>query len=813
MKSVKSFLKNRKGSALAITAVMMVVLALLVSVLLTCASYALNHAYAMYARQQAYFSARSAVLQFKTFVEAGETVETADGPKIKPYTNFNSIVGKTITATVGGDGGNIDPHFGEVKITLRKVDSAVHSVNGNQKYKVTAVGSYNLGDKVYQNAASVYIFDDYKVEFKGNRNMVSSSSGLNPNPNGTKLNVISLDYDKTLSRDERDDDTMTHMYSPTSFTYSGDGDSTLDGYVLGGDVSNGVSFGSNIQNAIDVRLSKGSGNAAMPTMLGAYVNGNITFVQGGVYVDGDVYCSGDLSVDGGQGFTVTGNLYVGGNCTFTSNFKVGGSLYVGGVFRCSNGCSVGSMGSGATLFIAGSATVNNDFMLNGVTTTGTALEQFTQKGSEGFASVQSHMTTIITEKIQAASSSYKVNKDKCDEEYQNLQPLKFKYDAAAKCIYIDESGKYTAEYENGAYLKNIKVENLNADNHLEGLFSQYSDSTLVVDTGYSSNGTQKTIVIYVDDGVMLNLVNKDDPYNMKKNFINNIGVIGDGQLIIVLGKDAQILGGTSSAGNYNEYRKIAYLAKSGSGKYKDYYGRNEYPYEIAMTRAQLDPNANLANSNSYVKLDSLYNSIVGDSTDKDFRKDALKQIEPQIYLLSPYPVSDTTRVKGYLDQLARARNAGDGVQIIDPLGHCSNIFMQGMIFDGYIVTSDHVAMENARKNGENPLTAKGDSATAIRSVDIYGCVFTDHFVYVASGNANYTFIPADSKFKDNLMTPKWVISSASDDETKPDYENKKIPIAQSTFVKSGSTTRYIKPRTASNTSTYNGISSAFYAYD
>lgn len=811
MKSVKSFLKNRKGSALAITAVMMVVLALLVSVLLTCASYALNHAYAMYARQQAYFSARSAVLQFKSFVEAGETVETNDGPKIKPYTNFNAIVGRTITATVGGSTGNVDPHFGEVKITLRKVDSAVHSANGNQKYKVTAVGTYNLGDKSYQNAASVYIFDDYKVEFKGNRNMVSSSAGLNPNPNGTKLNIISLDYDKTLSREERDDDTMTHMYSPTSFTYSGESNSNLDGYVLGGDVSKGVNFGSNIQNAITVRLSKGSGNASMPTMLGAYVNGNITFVQGGVYVDGDVYCSGDLSVDGGQGFTVTGNLYVGGNCTFTSNFKVGGSLFVGGAFRCSNGCSVGSMGSGATLFVAGSATVNNDFMLNGVTTTGDALNQYIQKGPEEFASVQAHMTTIITEKIQAASSSYKVNKDKCDEEYQNLQPLKFKYDASAKCIYIDESGKYTADYEDG-YTRNIKVENLNDGNHLEGLFSQYSDSTLVVDTGYSGNGTQKTIVIYVDDGVMLNLVNAEDRYNMKKNFINNIGVIGDGQLIIVLGKDAQLFGGIASAGNYNDYRKIAYLSKAGSGKYKDYYGRNEYPYEIAMTRAQLDPNANLASSNSYVKMDSLYNSIVGDSTDKQFRKDALKQIEPQIYILSPYPVSDPTRVKGYLDQLSRAQNAGDGAQVIDPLGHCSNIFMQGMIYSGYIVTSDHVAMENAQKIGENPLTAMGDSSTAIRSVDIYGCVFTDHFVYVASGDANYTFIPADSKFKDNLMTPKWVISSGSDDDSKPDYENKKLPIAQSEFVKSGSTTKVVNPRSVSNKSTYNNVSSAFYAY-
>ena len=810
MKSVKNFLKNRKGSALAITAVMMVVLALLVSVLLTCASYALNHAYAMYARQQAYFSARSAVIQFKKFVETGEPVETKDGPKIKPYTNFNSISDgkKVITATVGSNG-NADPHFGEVTITLRKVNS-VHSAAGNQKYKVTAVGTYNLGDKSYQNAASVYVFDDYKVEFKGNRNMVSSGSGLNPNPNGQAINIISLDYDKTLSKIDREEDTMTHMYSPSSFTYTGQGNSTLDGYVIAGVEPKDSDFDINKLHPVTVKISKGSGNAAMPTMLGAYVNGNITFVQGGVYIDGDVYCSGNFSVDGGNGFTITGDLYVGGNCTFNTEFKVGGSLYVGGAFKCGNTCSVGLKNSGATLFVAGSADVNNDFKFN----SDEAIDDYVNKGSNEFKPIKEHMKTVIKEKIHSASSSYKVKKQTCDKEYEKLNPLNFKYDKDAKCIYIDESGILTADLNDPHSNTNAFFNYMYNENHYDvggreaGNYFKtmdYGRYGLVVDTGCKADGTQKTIVLYVDNGLILDMTD-----GSPAALFNNIAVIGDGQFIVVLGENAQIFGGNKKS-SYKENYNFGYLAKRDSKTYADYFGE-QYPYERALRRSEINPNADLRQARSYVKMDSLYNSKVAGSTEPEVKKQALKDIEPEIYILSPYPVSDPTRVKGYLDQLSRAQSADDGANIIDPLGRCSNIFMQGMNFDGYIVTSDHVAMEDAQRKGEDRFTAKGDSATAIRSVDIYGCVYTDHFIYSTSGDAHYTFIPADSKFKDNLITPEWIESNVNFDDTTLDPEGKKLPINLSKFYSDGNASKLVTTRSVSNKSNYNGVSSAFYAY-
>ena len=794
MKSVKSFLKNRKGSALAITAVMMVVLALLVSVLLTCASYALNHAYAMYARQQAYFSARSAAIQFKNYIETGEFVTTKDGQqKQKPFTNFAALTGKTVVAKVNNTSGNEDPHFGEVRITTRAVTSASHAKVGDKKYKVTAVGTYSLGDKVYQNAASVYIFDDYKVEFKGNRNMVSSASGLITKGNGEVIQVISLDYDP----DVRDPDTLTHMYSPSSFTYMGKEQggkrSTLNGYVLAGDVSKGIEFGANIPNAVTVTLDGGSGyNANVADMLGIYVDGNISMKQGNWLIDGDVYCSGNFEVArnggsfAGNNCHITGNVYVGGNCVFSSGFTVDKKLYVGGNFTAMNGCKVGTMGTGDSLMVGGAINVNNDFQLNGIVTTGAAIEAY---GGKDFSAVLQTMTTELTEKIQSGSSTYKVNKDKCENtKTSELKPLNFKYDDKAKCIYIDESGILTADLNNRAsennafvqYMKSLGYNGPQAHNYFENL----GKSTLVVDTGCSADGTQKTIVLYVDDNIRLDMINGSGDA-----LFNNLGIVGDGQLIIVLGENSQIWGGNKSSNGYDNNSTIGYIAKNGSGTYADYSGQQQYPYERALRRSEINPNANLKQARSYVKMDSLYNSRVAGSADTNLKKQVLKDIEPEIYILSAYKTKNRLNLNDNIDQI----------------GQTANVFFQGLNYSGYMVTSDYTVP--AGTVGVVP-----NSAVAIRSVDISGCVFTDHFVYATSGGAKYTFIPADDKFKDNLITPNWVNSTGSDDDTKPDYENKKIPISQSELFKNNTKSVGVTTKSVSNASTYDGVSSAFYAY-
>jgi hypothetical protein len=330
---MRNTLKNKKGVALATTVVVLVVITILTACLLMIVTFALRHSYKMSCRQQAYFTARSAALEFKDYIKRqGITSNLRDGWKIHGKVALES------------DQSVIDDTLGEFDIELARIK--VGKVKNN--WKIIATGYCDLGSyKTETNTAVVYITaDELRSAKLKNRNMVLA--GTIDDSNGgnqakaapqhfTSTTFYSIEQYCKENKGQNYDIKNTGSYT-IPYSYYQDYKNSFTASELGGLEDSMTHLYSKGGTDVDLQASYYSGylisNGDLKlvgvgaTCYGIRVIGNFTMSGAGsnLRVYGDVYASGDIYMDGASTSQIYGDVYCGGTCHIENTY-VYGNIY------------------------------------------------------------------------------------------------------------------------------------------------------------------------------------------------------------------------------------------------------------------------------------------------------------------------------------------------------------------------------------------------------------------------------------------------------------------------------------------------------
>ena len=344
---MRNLLKNKKGSALATTVLVVAVVIILTTALLTVVTYALRQSYKSSMRQQAYFTARSAALKFRDYLQ-GDNYDGPDGTSLV-YTGLREGWTADVEFLIpGANGDEPDSRLGTATIRLEKIGSAA-----SKKWKIVSTGKFPNNDSGEVNTAVVYFVDNYEHEplKSNNRNMIMAAN-IKDNDGGTRgaeqyftsstflpiglasankedradngrtRQILASDY-RTYDANNKDrDQHMTHLYS-TGETNIDLQSSYYSGYIISeGDltmVGNGAScYGIRVDGDYD--LESRASNLA---------------------VYGDIYVTGDIKMDGSSTTVVYGDIYCGGTCE-VNNLYVYGNIYACGTQQ-ENGTITGGL--------------------------------------------------------------------------------------------------------------------------------------------------------------------------------------------------------------------------------------------------------------------------------------------------------------------------------------------------------------------------------------------------------------------------------------------------------------------------------------
>ncbi len=266
--------KNRRGSTLLMVIIVFALLLVFGMAALTLSANASRNAVTDYQTQQAYFTARSAVLA------AVDYVKTAPDPK----TLLDSLDGKTSDKTT-------DPQMGEYTLTVNKLDETHYELISNAE----------VDGKTRQMSVILSIEGDSGFPFGQNLVTTTKFNGV-----GSTLGGGANIYGDLMIYDTVSLPAGVNVY----------GNLYVDGSV-------------SITGGPKVKKYNGKGG-------NLYANDNLTLSSVSVDVDGDIYCAGNLYGNGGgitalsssqvlvrgnmggSGFTVSrpGNIVVWGNGSF-----------------------------------------------------------------------------------------------------------------------------------------------------------------------------------------------------------------------------------------------------------------------------------------------------------------------------------------------------------------------------------------------------------------------------------------------------------------------------------------------------------------
>lgn len=321
---MRKLLKNKKGSALATTVLVVAVVIILTSALLTVVTYALRQSYKSSMRQQAYFTARSAALKFRDYLQ-GENLDGTDedgNPTSLVYTGLQQ--GWTAQVTVQKlVGDEVDSTFGNATVRLEKVSG--------KKWKIVSTATFPAIESGETNTAVVYFIDDYTREpiKANNRNMIVASAiddeykgapqyftsstfiSIEKFMNKNRGQITKADYNAYIIANPDIQDHMTHVYSK-------------DGTAL--DLQSSYYSGYMISEQSFTLKGVGA------TCYGIRCLGDFNIPAGGgsnLYVYGDVYVGGNITIDSNTNLHVFGNVYCGGDAVL-DNIYVHGDIYVCG---------------------------------------------------------------------------------------------------------------------------------------------------------------------------------------------------------------------------------------------------------------------------------------------------------------------------------------------------------------------------------------------------------------------------------------------------------------------------------------------------
>lgn len=249
--------KNRRGSTLLMVIIVFALLLVFGMAALTLSANASRNAVTDYQTQQAYFTARSAVLA------AVDYVKTAPDPKAL----LDSLDGKTSDKT-------IDPQMGEYTLTVNKLDETHYELISNAE----------VDGKTRQMSVILSIEGDSGFPFGQNLVTTTKFNGVN-----SKLSGGAEVFGNVMIND----------------AYA-----IPDGVKVYGDVytSGSVTMSG---GAMVYKDDKGHGG-------NLYSAGNLT-LRGGVTLKGSLYCEGDMILDGGTvTMDNSGVVYVKGKLSNTS---------------------------------------------------------------------------------------------------------------------------------------------------------------------------------------------------------------------------------------------------------------------------------------------------------------------------------------------------------------------------------------------------------------------------------------------------------------------------------------------------------------